>query len=70
MSTSRETYLGDGLYTSFDGFMIMLHTSFDGFMIMLRAPREHGDHFVGLEPDVFAELLRFAKECGMPPYKK
>ena len=44
----KETYLGDGLYASFDGFMITL-----------RAPRENGDHWVGLEPQVYAELLRF-----------
>lgn len=43
-----ERYLGDGLYASFDGFMITL-----------RAPREGGDHWVGLEPDVFAALLKF-----------
>ena len=38
-----ETYLGDGLYASFDGFMITL-----------RAPRGHQDHWVGLEPSVLA----------------
>ena len=37
----KEEYLGDGLYASFDGFMFTL-----------RAPREHGDHWVGLEPGV------------------
>jgi hypothetical protein len=49
MST-HETYLGDGLYASFDGFMITL-----------RAPREGGDHWVGLEPDVFASLVEYQK---------
>lgn len=49
-----ETYLGDGLYASFDGFMILL-----------RAPRLGGDHYVGLEPVVFAELLGFAQKCGV-----
>jgi hypothetical protein len=48
--SERETYLGDGLYASFDGFMITL-----------RAPREHGDHWVGLEPNVFAALLEYQK---------
>jgi hypothetical protein len=39
MSTERETYLGDGLYASFDGWQIRL-----------RAPREGGvDHEVFLE---------------------
>ena len=37
--SERETYLGDGLYVSFDGWMFVL-----------RAPREHGDHWVGLVP--------------------
>jgi hypothetical protein len=41
----EETYLGDGLYVSFDGFSIRL-----------RAPREGGDHWVGLEPDIYATL--------------
>lgn len=45
-----ETYLGDGLYASFDGWMITL-----------RAPREHGDHWVGIDAVVFANLLRFAQ---------
>jgi hypothetical protein len=49
-----ETYLGDGLYASFDGFMITL-----------RAPREHEDHWVGLEPEVFAALLDFARCNGV-----
>lgn len=48
--TDNEEYLGDGLYASFDGFMITL-----------RAPRENGDHWVGLEPQVYAALTRFAK---------
>jgi hypothetical protein len=33
-------------------------------MIILRAPREFGDHWVGLEPEVFLELLRFARSRG------
>jgi hypothetical protein len=37
----NETYLGDGLYASFDGFMFWL-----------RAPREDRDHLVALEPEV------------------
>jgi len=41
----RETYLGDGLYASFDGWHIRL-----------RAPREGGDHWIGLEPEVWREL--------------
>ena len=54
MIESGETYLGDGLYASFDGFMITL-----------RAPRDHGDHWIGLEPEVFAALLDFARCNGV-----
>jgi len=46
---SSETYLGDGLYASFDGYQIVL-----------RAPRLEGDHVVALEGAVFKELLHFA----------
>jgi hypothetical protein len=46
----RETYLGDGLYARFDGFMIWL-----------RAPRETGDHVVALEPEVYAALVKFVE---------
>jgi hypothetical protein len=46
-----ETYIGDGLYASFDGFTIWL-----------RAPREGGDHIVALEPLVYAELVRFVAD--------
>jgi hypothetical protein len=37
----NEEYLGDGLYVSFDGFTFWL-----------RAPREGGDHYVALVPEV------------------
>jgi hypothetical protein len=46
----KETYLGDGLYAGFDGYQIIL-----------RAPRMEGDHYVALEPAVFAELVDFAR---------
>ena len=45
---NKETYLGDGLYASFDGFQIIL-----------RAPREGGDHFVMLEASVYRALQEF-----------
>lgn len=45
---NQEEYLGDGLYASFDGWHIKL-----------RAPREGGDHFVGLERDVYHALVRW-----------
>lgn len=49
--TNKETYLGDGLYASDDGFMITL-----------RAPRENGDHWVGLEPEIIEALFRFIEK--------
>jgi hypothetical protein len=47
----RETYLGDGLYASFDGFTIWL-----------RAPREGGDHYVALEPLILSAFLQFVEQ--------
>lgn len=47
---SKEIYLGDGLYASFDGYHINL-----------RAPRDNGDHHVGLEPPLFDALLEYRK---------
>lgn len=44
----NETYLGDGVYASFDGWQIWL-----------RAPREGGDHRVALEPEVYASLVAY-----------
>jgi hypothetical protein len=45
---AKETYLGDGLYCSFDGWQIKL-----------RAPRPGGDHVVFLDPDVQIALVQF-----------
>jgi hypothetical protein len=42
----HKTYLGDGLYASFDGWDVELTT-----------PRENGDHFVVLEPRVLDNFL-------------
>lgn len=46
--TKIETYLGDGLYASFDGYQICL-----------RAPRPVGDHVVFLDPSVVKALLDY-----------
>lgn len=43
-----EIYLGDGLYCSFDGYQFWL-----------RAPREHGDHLVALEPSVLNAFMKY-----------
>jgi hypothetical protein len=52
MKEQKETYLGDGLYASFDGWQIKL-----------RAPRLEGDHEVFMEPTVYRELQNFAALC-------
>lgn len=52
-TTEEESYLGDGLYAKFDGYQIVL-----------RAPRVDGDHWVALEPEAYANLLRFTKHIN------
>jgi hypothetical protein len=49
--TDKEVYLGDGLYASFDGWMIKL-----------RAPRDGIDHEVYLEDSVLKNFMDFAKD--------
>jgi hypothetical protein len=44
----KETYLGDGLYASFDGWQIAL-----------RAPDPAGDRVVYLDPEVQVNLVEF-----------
>lgn len=51
MDTMNELYLGDGLYVRYDGYTFWL-----------RAPREDGDHFVGLEPEILASFLKFVEQ--------
>ena len=48
MNQETEHYLGDGLYASWDGYMVKL-----------RAPRDEGDHEVYLEPATLQEFERF-----------
>jgi hypothetical protein len=45
---SKETYIGDGLYASFDGYQYKL-----------RAPRPFGDHEVFLDIRTMESFLRF-----------
>jgi hypothetical protein len=47
----NEIYLGDGCYASYDGFRFKL-----------RAPREHGDHEIFLEPLVLQAFEKFVSE--------
>ncbi len=52
MARKIETYLGDGLYASFD----------EAGQFWLRAPRASGDHEVALEPHVLNNFKKFVKE--------
>jgi hypothetical protein len=49
-----ETYLGDGLYASFDGFRVWL-----------RAPRPEGDHRVAMEPDTWLALHKWVHSYSL-----
>jgi hypothetical protein len=51
----KETYLGDGLYASFDGYQIKL-----------RAPRINGDSEVFLEPEVVRALADYIATLYKP----
>jgi|KBSMisStandDraft_5_1062788.scaffolds.fasta_scaffold97988_7 hypothetical protein len=50
MIQTKETYLGDGLYASWDGFSVWL-----------RAPRPDRDDHVCLEPQVLQALAQFVR---------
>lgn len=58
MMFENEEYLGDGLYASFDGFTFWL-----------RAPREEGDHYVGLEPVVLKAFSDYVEACVEAKFK-
>ncbi len=47
----RATYIGDGVYASFDGYQIKLSTERDG-----------RDEVIYLDPETYASLVRFAKQ--------
>lgn len=50
----EQTYLGDGLYASFDGYQVVL-----------RAPNGSGrDMEVFLDPDVHHQFLKFSKDLA------
>ena len=51
MTEPGETYLGDGLYASFDGWQFSL-----------RAPRENGDHVVFLDPQTLVAFEMYVAE--------
>ena len=50
---TKETYLGDGVYASFDREAICL-----------RAPREKESHYVFLEPALLKSLIQYAIGVG------
>lgn len=51
MRTNEQTYIGDGLYASYDGLMFELS-----------AERDNGRHYVFLEPQVVDAFLRFVEQ--------
>lgn len=53
---THETYLGDGLYASFDGWQITL-----------RAPRDRGDHYICLDSATYTALLEFVAKIRLAP---
>ena len=55
--TNEEVFLGDGAYVRFDGWSLML-----------RAPREHGDDIIVLEPAAWQTLRQFVDR--FPPLKR
>jgi len=59
MIKEGETYLGDGLYASFDGFSFWL-----------RAPRGSDDHVVALEPDVLIAFFQYVQRIDQERFNK
>jgi hypothetical protein len=51
---SEQTYLGDGVYASFDGYQIRLATT-----------RDNGIHEIYLEPDTAMSLLDYMRKCWL-----
>lgn len=49
----KETYLGDGVYASFDGYQIWL------------AVNHHANHVVALDPAVFKRLCEYVEMLKM-----
>jgi hypothetical protein len=49
MPKPDETYIGDGVYASFDGYQIWLRTDRGA----------EGDHMIALDAGVYANLLKY-----------
>lgn len=58
LSQEAEIYLGDGLYARFDQFG----------MLILRTPRDGGDHWVALEPEVLEALRTYVDSVVGPKH--
>jgi hypothetical protein len=52
------TYLGDGVFASFDGYHIWIQTEVDGVR-----------HTIALDDDVVANLLNFIQDVGAEKIK-
>lgn len=53
MDKEKNSYLGDGVYASFDGFQIWL------------AANHHENKVIALEPNVLEALIKYAIEIGL-----
>lgn len=53
MREDKQAYIGDGVYTSFDGYQIWLHVG-----------AHTNPPVVALEPAVLIELIKYAHELG------
>ena len=51
MTTGHETYLGDALYASFDGWYVVL-----------RALRDDGNYWITLEPAVLSAFIDYVEK--------
>jgi hypothetical protein len=51
----QQTYLGDGVYASFDGYQIWL------------AVNHHTNNVVAIEPNVMESLMRYAAQVWGTP---
>ncbi len=52
MKPMKDEYIGDGVYVSFDGYQIWL------------AANHHENRVVALEPEVWSQLVEYAKRIG------
>jgi len=62
MASEKKTrvYIGDGVYATFDGYAVTLDTQ-----------RNHGTHYIVLEPSILQALILYAeKHMGKPNKEK